>query len=213
MHWRHSCGVSVGLRVHHRSIALCGLCSFNQSPFAIILHARGSIRDELLDIDHYELLSYVRSDARHDKPQYDTFGGRMDLRDDKQYNRCGLRELREEAKLPRQWHELVGTELSAFPDGRDLVELVRPTTQWIYRQAIWVVPIPAELASSPVFLTANGALEAVPRSLRWRPARSVFSNLETFATFHPLSSALEQILETVHTETSLVDPSTSIMTL
>ena len=165
------------------------------------------------DINHYELLSYVRIDARHDKPQYDTFGGRMDLRDDKQYNRCGLRELREEAKLPRQWHELVGTELSAFPDGRDLVELVRPTTQRIYRQAIWVVPIPAELASSPVFLTANGALEAVPRSLRWRPARSVFSNLETFATFHPLSSALEQILETVHTEISLVDPSTIIMTI
>ena len=58
MHWRHSCGVRVGLRVHHRSIALCGLCSFNQSPFAIILHARGSIRDELLTESRHVALSH-----------------------------------------------------------------------------------------------------------------------------------------------------------
>jgi hypothetical protein len=58
MHWRHSCGVRVGLRVHHRSIALCGLCSFNQSPFAITLHARGSIRDELLTESRHVALSH-----------------------------------------------------------------------------------------------------------------------------------------------------------
>ena len=163
------------------------------------------------DINHYELLSYVRHDSSSDKPQYDTFGGKMDLRDEKQYNRCGLRELREEAKLPRQWHEHVGNELAAFPEGRDLVHLTRPSDQRTHHQALWIVPIPEELASSPVFLTANGALEAVPRSLHWRPALEVCRNLQTFTTFHPLSKALEQILETVHMEVSLVDPDSIIM--
>ena len=70
-----------------------------------------------------ELLSFVRSDSDPAKPQYDTFGGTLDARDDDQYNRCALRELREEFVIPRKWIDFLGLELASFTRGHRLAHL------------------------------------------------------------------------------------------
>ena len=43
-------------------------------------------------------------------------------------------------------------------------------------------------------LTANGALEAAPHTLRWRPADDVLANLSEFAFLAPLREALIDLI-------------------
>ena len=141
-----------------------------------------------------EILSFIRWDSREDKPQLDTFGGGMDAKDDEQYHRCALRELREEVNVPKQWQEDLGVELASSPDGRLLLHLPQPHRNRIHHLAMWVVRVPEDHAAAVVRVTKAGATEVKPNSLKWRSMDAVTSNLESFRTFAPTAAALRQLL-------------------
>lgn len=141
-----------------------------------------------------EILSFIRWDSREDKPQLDTFGGGMDAKDDEQYHRCALRELREEVNVPKQWQEDLGVELASSPDGRLLLHLPQPHRNRIHHLAMWVVRVPQDHAKAVVRVTKAGATEVKPNSLKWRSMDAVTSNLESFRTFAPTAAALRQLL-------------------
>ena len=149
------------------------------------------------DSSQFEILSFVRSDSDPDKPQYDTFGGKVDPRDDCQYHRCALRELREEFNVPRKWKETIGLELASFPRGRRLVQLTSPSSGQRHAVATWIVLIPNDLRYQPTSATHDGLREMVPGTLKWRPYSDVSANLLTFRTFEPTAAALGEILEEV----------------
>eukprot|EP00966_Prymnesium_polylepis_P126709 2930301-Prymnesium_polylepis.1 len=153
-----------------------------------------------LVVQNYELLSYVRADSDPAKPQYDSFGGTMDLRDDRQYHRCALRELREEAKVHRLWSDPIGLELASFPEGHKLVDLFRRANNRSYRQALWVVLLPRDVSHLPVRPTDEGLREMKPDSLRWRSAADVIDNISTFRTFHPIATALGAQINDIHSD-------------
>lgn len=141
-----------------------------------------------------ELLSFVRWDSRADKPQFDTFGGGMEAKDDEQYHRCALRELREEVNIPKHWQEDLSVELASSPDGRLLLHLNQPHRNRIHHLAIWVVRVPEDHAAAVVRITKSGSTEVKPNTLKWRPVETVTANLESFRTFAPIATALRQLL-------------------
>ena len=154
-----------------------------------------------------ELLSFVRWDSREDKPQFDTFGGGMEAKDDGQYHRCALRELREEMNVPRHWKEDVGVELASSPDGRLLLHLNQPHRNRIHHLAMWVVRVPEDHATAVVRVTTSGATEVKPNTLKWRPVDIVTANLESFRTFAPIATALRQLLSEQPDEPASSSPS------
>eukprot|EP00966_Prymnesium_polylepis_P201444 4667587-Prymnesium_polylepis.1 len=126
-----------------------------------------------------EVLSVILSDSDPAKPQYDTFGGKLDPRDDAPYHRCAHRELREEFNTPRKWKGLIGLELASFIRGHRTVHLQHPRTGAQHSVATWLIPVPADLLLhyQPVAATTGGLREMVEGSLKWRPFDHVTANL------------------------------------
>ena len=143
-----------------------------------------------------QLLSYVRRDSGATKPQFDTFGGKMEPCDRSEFHRCALRELKEEAVLPKQWHEAYTLELASFPEGHRLLSIIHSLTGYRHQVALWLVFVPDEYQYLSVRPTAVGLREILPDSLRWRSASEVVSNLATFHSFAPTAAALAALLQT-----------------
>ena len=143
-----------------------------------------------------QLLCAIRADSAQDKPQYDTFGGRMSTKDDNQYQRCALREVLAEMKLPPKWKEPLSLALVSDPDGQQTIDLHRRTTGQRYRQAMWIIVLDHDIAHLPVSLSNDGLREFNSDSLRWRPATAVVENLLTFETFAPVGASLRELLVT-----------------
>lgn len=141
-----------------------------------------------------QLLTFVRADARPERPQLDTFGGKLEPHDDTQYHRCALREVREEFTLPTVWKEPLGLQLAAYPTGQRLVRLRRASDDTTHHVAVWLISLPSDVSQHATRLTANGALEAAPHTLRWRPADDVLANLSEFAFLAPLREALIDLI-------------------
>ena len=141
-----------------------------------------------------ELLSFIRSDSSPEFPQFDTFGGGMDPVDRGQFHLCALRELREEAVIPKPWHDEYAMALASFPEGHRQACLTLRRDNSSHTQAMWLVPIPHDLHYLSVRLTKSGTHEVKPDSLRWRPADSVTANLFAFPSFAPLAAALSELL-------------------
>ena len=142
-----------------------------------------------------QLLTFVRTDSRPERPQLDTFGGMVDPRDDAQYHRCALREIREEFALPTLWKEPLSLPLSAYPTGQRLVRIQRSRDDTAHRVAVWLVLLPHDVSHLFTRLTADGAREAAPHSLRWRPAADVLANLSEFAFLAPMREALSDLVD------------------
>ena len=168
-----------------------------------------------------QLLSFVRSDSDPAYPQFDTFGGQMEFADRCQYHVCGLRELREEAVIPKPWYEPLGLELASYPAGHRMVTLLCRRRQWPldpavsedtagplthaariqHRQALWLVRLPPDVHFRSVRATAAGATEMRPDTLLWRPASVVYDNLYKFHNMdHPIARALGELLATIDPE-------------
>ena len=148
-----------------------------------------------------QVLSFERADSDIARPQYDTFGGKMDHRDDQQYNRCALRELREEAVIPKPWMEDLGDALVADPDGQTLVNITRRFDGSQHRVAFWVVHVPTDVATRSVRPTKAGAREMRQDTLAWRPVSEVVSNLEGFHSFNAYGGALRRLVNECETLT------------
>jgi 8-oxo-dGTP pyrophosphatase MutT (NUDIX family) len=116
----------------------------------------------------------------------------MSPEDQDQYHLCALRELREEARIPKQWKDDIGRELSSFPTGRRLVELTNPRTRARHQLAVWIVFVPDSYLT--VLLNPDGEREAVRGTLAWRNALEVFGNQRLFRTFAPLADILTELL-------------------
>ena len=56
------------------------------------------------------------------------------------------------------------------------------------------VTVPHDVSSYYPRLTAGGAREAAPQSLRWRPAADVLTNLSEFPFLGPVRDALADLL-------------------
>ena len=119
----------------------------------------------------------------------------MDPRDDAQYHRCALREIREEFALPTLWKEPLSLPLSAYPTGQRLVRIQRSRDDTAHRVAVWLVLLPHDVSHLFTRLTADGAREAAPHSLRWRPAADVLANLSEFAFLAPMREALSDLVD------------------
>jgi hypothetical protein len=143
-----------------------------------------------------QLLSFVRADSDDARPQYDTFGGKMDPVDRSEYHRCALRELREEVALPKPWNDPLGLELASFSRGHRLVNLTGPAPdRHPHRQALWLIHLEPDLYYRTARPTANGEREMKPGTLQWRPATDVIENLNSFSNVgRPVARALDELL-------------------
>jgi hypothetical protein len=140
------------------------------------------------------LLAFHRQDSDPSRPQFDTFGGTMDPKDNGAYNVCALRELKEEVVLPLSWREDLALTLASYPQGQRLVTLRKRSDNSHHTVAVWVVPIAAEHAHVRPKLTTQGASEARPHSLSWRSTSTVLQELSTFRFAAPLVEAVDSIL-------------------
>ena len=120
----------------------------------------------------------------------------MEPCDRSEFHRCALRELKEEAVLPKQWHEAYTLELASFPEGHRLLSIIHSLTGYRHQVALWLVFVPDEYQYLSVRPTAVGLREILPDSLRWRSASEVVSNLATFHSFAPTAAALAALLQT-----------------
>ena len=136
-----------------------------------------------------QVLSFCRSDSAADKPQFDTFGGRVDDADHGSYVACIRRELAEEVNAPPAWLAALEPELRAHPTGHELVELRQPSRRLVHLVATWTVSV--ESATIPA-LRNDGAREALPGTLSWRHADIVISNLSDFRFARPLAAFLRR---------------------
>ena len=118
----------------------------------------------------------------------------MDPADRGQFHLCALREIREEAVTPKLWNEEYAMALASFPEGHRQVHFTLRRDLSHHTQALWLVPIPDDLRSLSVRLTAAGSREAKHGSLKWRPADDVVANLFAFPSFAPLAAALSKLL-------------------
>ena len=84
--------------------------------------------------------------------------------------------------------------LASFPEGHRQVHFTLRRNNSQHTQAMWLVPVPADLHFLSVRLTAAGAREAQPSSLLWRPADVVTANLFKFPSFAPLAAALSELV-------------------
>ena len=142
-----------------------------------------------------ELMVFHRADSSMEKPQYDTFGGRMDPQDDNQAHRCALRELREEVGLVEPLRSCLAEMLSAFPDGQSEVTLTKRSDNTRHRVALWLVNLPEGKASSRLPRpTAEGLREMRVKSFAWQPVQTVVSNLQTFWFARPMATRLRQMV-------------------
>ena len=83
---------------------------------------------------------------------------------------------------------------ASFPEGHRQVHFTLRRDLSRHTQALWLVPIPDDLRSLSVRLTAAGSREAKPGSLKWRSADDVVANLFAFPSFAPLAAALSKLL-------------------
>ena len=146
-----------------------------------------------------QVLSFVRKDSLPDQQSFDTFGGIMDPKDDGQYHRCALRELREEVTLNKLWMEPMSLELASFPQGRTLLT-TRPSrrhrdncTGPLHRVALWVVHLPPDLGNLYTKVTKQGDYEIAPKTLKWRSATDVLQNFRV-RHWPDYANALEMLL-------------------
>ena len=136
-----------------------------------------------------QLASFYRSDSRPGKPQRDTFGGSMDLKDEGSYHTCMLRELSEECGLHPRWQQAAEAAI-ADPSSSKLVELnKRGTTHHMACYVAWVDNM-FELPE----LRDDGVKESIPGSLEWTSAKEVLSNLGQFEFARPHCVALRALL-------------------
>ena len=138
-------------------------------------------------------MSYTRADSNPDRPQYSTFRGQLDRRDNHHYNLCALRTLRELAVLPRHWGDAYSMELASFPEGQRLVLPTNPSSAKDQPTAVWLVAVPDEFKYLSVRLTEAGARDACPDSLQWRLADDVVSNLNLFVVQSQVATALASL--------------------
>ena len=138
-----------------------------------------------------QMLSFQCSDA---DSRLGTFGGVMDLRDDRQHHRCALRSLREAAVVPRPWLEPLSVELASSPTGHELVRSSAPDAAPSYT-AVWLVEVPSDCAYRSVRPTARGTDQMLPDSLRWRSSPEVLADLESspHVSSHAVGAALRRL--------------------
>ena len=136
-----------------------------------------------------QLLCYCRSDAASDRPQFDTFGGKMDPADEGSYVTCIKRELNEELDVPDTWATALQAELSAHDQGHALLRLRHPSRNCTHHVATWLVPV-----DSPTLpeLRADGQRESLPGSLGWRHVDLVVANLSEFRFARPTVALLRR---------------------
>ena len=140
-----------------------------------------------------QLLSFIRSDSAVTRPQFDTFGGKMEPRDAECFARCGIREVTEEATLDPVWRAAMLNILEQAPQGQRVM-LLQKSNGTLYRLAIWVVVLPTSALQHLPTPTTEGIREMRPTTLAWYTADVVLSNLACFRFAEPLEAALRDLL-------------------
>jgi hypothetical protein len=130
---------------------------------------------------------------RKDDGHFDTFGGDMEPKDQGEFNRTALRELRERTKLPKLWVEDCHTELASFPDGRRMAVHSSSSREGPSKVAVWGVPIPSEIKHLPIQPTEYGSTELRAGTLRWRPLARVIAELHQDDALRSMGDALAAV--------------------
>ena len=124
-----------------------------------------------------QVLSFVRADSHPDRPNLDTFGGKVDPKDvaatqgmraPSAFVAAARRELGEEVELPGSWLAAAEQEYLAHPRGHHLLELQHPHGGKTAVVAHWFVNLPPQGALWTPPLLADGLLEVMTSTLAWR---------------------------------------------
>ena len=140
-----------------------------------------------------QLMAFIRSDSAVTRPQFDTWGGKMEPRDEECFATCGLREVTEEATLDSVEHAAMVDILAQVPGGQRVVRLCKSSGE-CFHLAFWVVVLPPSSLQHLPTPTTEGMREMRPTTLAWYCADVVLSNLALFRFAEPLEAALRNLL-------------------
>ena len=127
-----------------------------------------------------DAMCYFRVSDEAERPQLNTYGGKMDPLDKGSYAVCALRQLPEEVVLPESWQTNFKRAVTLDPDGHALVKIGFRGSDAKTKTAVWFVRLTDNEALDAPTLTTRGEAEVAPNSLKWRPHGEVLSNLSTF---------------------------------
>ena len=142
-----------------------------------------------------DAMCYYLTSSGAERPQLNTYGGKMDASDEGSFADCALRQLSEEVVLPESWRTYFKRAVTLDPDGHALVKIGFRGSDAKTKTAVWFVRLTDHEALEAPTLTTRGEAEVAPNSMKWRPHGEILSNLSTFdKTQLPLITAMKKWL-------------------